>query len=60
MTNKELKTKGFLSLAKIIVSAEDSGDTGLAGKAMAMANYKGIWEETLETVTLYRKEGRWF
>ena len=59
MTNQELKRGNFLSLAKVIVSAQDSGDTDLAGRAMSMASYKGIWEETLETVTLYRKEGRW-
>jgi hypothetical protein len=59
MTNQELKKKNFLSLAEIIVFAQDSGDTDLAGRAMSVASYKGIWEETLGTVTLYRKEGRW-
>lgn len=59
MTNKELQKKGVFSLAKVIVSAQDSGDNGLAVRAMSVAERKGIWEETLGTVTMYRKTGRW-
>lgn len=59
MTNKELSQKNFVGLAKVIVSAQDKGNTDLSVRAMSVAERKGIWSETLDTVTLYRQEGRW-
>jgi hypothetical protein len=57
---KKLEGKNFVGLAETIVKAKAEGDTALSGAAMQMAERKGIWEETLEAVTLFKREGRFF
>ena len=55
--NASLKKMNALSLAEIIAEAHRVGDKETGGRAMQVAESKGIWEETLGYSEAIRKTG---
>ena len=55
--NASLKKMGAISLAEIIAEANRVGDKDTGGRAMQVAESKGIWEETLGYSEAIRKTG---